>query len=83
MRLMLNAEEVMASFLEDFTTPEGNDRISLAAECDSPDEVGAAFTRILEAGYADVRPPFDAIWQQRYATVADPDGNHVDLCAPL
>lgn len=27
--------------------------------------------------------PFDAPWGQRYATVLDPDGNGVDLFAPL
>ena len=27
--------------------------------------------------------PWDAFWGQRYAVVLDPDGNHVDLFAPL
>jgi hypothetical protein len=27
--------------------------------------------------------PYDAPWGQRYATVLDPDGNIVDLFAPL
>jgi uncharacterized glyoxalase superfamily protein PhnB len=27
--------------------------------------------------------PFDAVWGQRYATVLDPDGVHVDLYASL
>jgi uncharacterized glyoxalase superfamily protein PhnB len=30
-----------------------------------------------------LRSPFDAFWGQRYATVLDPDGNTVDLFAPL
>ena len=30
-----------------------------------------------------ISPPFDAFWGQRYATVHDPDGNPVDLFAPL
>ncbi|MGB5655838.1 MAG: glyoxalase, partial [Acidimicrobiia bacterium] len=29
------------------------------------------------------RAPFDAFWGQRYATVLDPDGNGVDLFAPI
>jgi uncharacterized glyoxalase superfamily protein PhnB len=29
------------------------------------------------------KEPWDAFWGQRYAVVADPDGNHVDLYAPL
>lgn len=28
-------------------------------------------------------PPSDAFWGQRYATVHDPDGNPIDLFAPL
>ena len=28
-------------------------------------------------------PPWDAFWGQRYAQVKDPDGNVVDLFAPL
>ena len=27
--------------------------------------------------------PWDAFWGQRYAIVTDPDGNHVELFAPL
>jgi hypothetical protein len=27
--------------------------------------------------------PWDAFWGQRYAVVHDPDGNGVDLLAPL
>lgn len=82
-RLMLDSEEVMASFVDGFTTPKGNDRISLAVECESPEAVDAAYDRILGLGHESVVPPFDAPWQQRYATVSDPDGNHVDLYAPL
>jgi catechol 2,3-dioxygenase-like lactoylglutathione lyase family enzyme len=29
------------------------------------------------------KEPYDAFWGQRYANVADPDGNAVDLFAPL
>lgn len=35
------------------------------------------------AGFHSHVAPFDAPWGQRYATVLDPDGNHVDLFAPL
>ena len=82
-RLMLDSEAVMASFIDDYTVPTGNDRVGFAVECDSPDAVDAAFAEITTAGHATVREPFDAFWGQRYATVADPDGNHVDLYAEL
>ena len=81
MRLMLDTHEIAQSFITDFTPPTGNDLITLAVECDSPEAVDQAFATITEAGFEAVRPPFDAFWGQRYATVADPDGNSVDLYA--
>ena len=82
-KLMLDSEAVMASFVEDFETPTGNDRISLAVECDAPTDVDEAYRTVVSAGSTSVKEPFDAFWGQRYATVEDPDGNHVDLYASL
>lgn len=82
-KLMLDSEAVMASFIDDFESPKGNDRMSLAIECDTPADVDEAYRVVLSAGSASVKEPFDAFWGQRYATVADPDGNHVDLYAGL
>ncbi len=80
-RLMLDSEAVMASFIDNYTRPTGNDRITLAVEYDTPAGVDVAFAQLVAAGHDAVREPFDAFWGQRYATVADPDGNHVDLYA--
>jgi uncharacterized glyoxalase superfamily protein PhnB len=82
-RLMLDSEAVMASFVEDFESPSGNDRISLAVECESAVDVDETYKRVVAAGSPVVKEPFDAFWGQRYATVSDPDGNHVDLYATL
>ena len=38
---------------------------------------------LVEAGYTGEKEPWDAFWGQRYAIVQDPDGNGVDLFAPL
>ncbi|MBU1866745.1 MAG: VOC family protein [Actinobacteria bacterium] len=80
-RLMLDGHEIARSFMEDFTPPQGNDLMTLAVEFGTPGEVDAAYAAITAAGHASVREPFDAFWGQRYATVADPDGNQVDLYA--
>ncbi len=80
-RLMLDSEAVMASFIDDYTRPTGNDRITLAVEYDTPVGVDVAFAELVAAGHTGIREPFDAFWGQRYATVADPDGNHADLYA--
>jgi len=34
-------------------------------------------------GHRAHKAPWDAFWGQRYAQVLDPDGNSVDLFAPL
>jgi catechol 2,3-dioxygenase-like lactoylglutathione lyase family enzyme len=82
-RLMLDTEEVMASFDPDFEAPTGAGRISLAFGCDDPGAVDALHDELVAAGHTSLRPPFDAFWGQRYATVLDPDGNSVDLFAGL
>jgi len=41
------------------------------------------FERLTTAGHPGSLNPYDAPWGQRYATVLDPDGNMVDLFAPL
>lgn len=82
-RLMLDSHEVAGAFIEGFTPPTGNDLMSMAVELEVPADVDRTFAALTGAGYASVRDPFDAFWGQRYATVADPDGNSVDLYAAL
>ena len=82
-RLMLDTEELVRSFDPTFEPPSGAGRIGLAFLCEEPDEVDRLYDAVCEAGYRSERPPFDAFWGQRYATVLDPDGNGVDLFAPL
>jgi len=45
--------------------------------------VDAAFADLTGAGYEAHLEPWDAFWGMRYASVRDPDGNPVDLFAPL
>ena len=63
------------------TQPDG--RVALALGLGSPAEVDALFEKVAAAGHAGPLPPYDAPWGMRYATVADPDGNWVDLFALL
>ncbi|QLH24054.1 VOC family protein [Streptomyces sp. Rer75] len=75
LRLMWDAAET--------PLPSGPGRVALAFLCDSPAEVDAAYAKLTEAGVRGSKEPWDAFWGQRYATVLDPDGNNVDLFAPL
>ncbi len=82
-RLMLDTEEVIASFDPGFEPPTASGRIGLAFVCDQPSDVDSLHNEVVNAGHTSSRAPFDAFWGQRYATVLDPDGNAIDLFAPL
>jgi uncharacterized glyoxalase superfamily protein PhnB len=81
-RLMLDSEDVIRSFLPDWTRTDGN-QVSLAFECESPAKVDELYERVVEAGYEGEKPPWDAFWGQRYALLGDPDGVRVNLYAAL
>jgi uncharacterized glyoxalase superfamily protein PhnB len=57
--------------------------LALAFGVDSPAKVDALFEKVTAAGHPGPLKPYDAPWGMRYATVADPDGNWVDLFALL
>ncbi|MCX6047100.1 MAG: VOC family protein [Chloroflexi bacterium] len=57
--------------------------MSLAFKCSRPAEVDQRYQELVEAGYPGRKAPWDAFWGQRYAQIQDPDGNLVDLFAPL
>jgi catechol 2,3-dioxygenase-like lactoylglutathione lyase family enzyme len=82
LRVMLDREEMVRGFVEDWVEPRGQ-RIGMAFRCASPAEVDATYARVVAAGFRGAKAPWDAFWGQRYAQVADPDGNRVDLFAQL
>ncbi|ARP72995.1 glyoxalase [Streptomyces pluripotens] len=81
--LALDSEETVRSFHSRWRPPAGTGRVSLAFRCGSPTGVDALYGELVGAGYRGELEPWDAFWGQRYATVHDPDGNAVDLFAPL
>ena len=83
LRLMLDTEESVRSFDPDWSPPRGGQRTALAFLCETPAEVDRLYGELVAFGAGGVREPWDAFWGQRYASVADPDGNVVDLFAPL
>jgi uncharacterized glyoxalase superfamily protein PhnB len=80
-RIAWDSLELMKSLNPDWVEPVGN-RIGLAFLCESPTEVDELYERVVAAGYAGHKAPWDAFWGQRYAVVVDPDGNLIDLFAP-
>lgn len=83
LRLLLDTEETVRSFHPGWRAPSGGGRASLALRCDGPAEVDAVYEALVGAGHHGELKPWDAFWGQRYAVVHDPDGNGVDLFAPL
>jgi uncharacterized glyoxalase superfamily protein PhnB len=81
-RFMLDSEDVMRSFREDWSRETGN-QIGLALECGSPAEVDEVYARVTGAGFHGEKEPWDAFWGQRYAMLLDPDGVEVSLYAGL
>ncbi len=79
---MFDTVDVVESF-STYEAPAGGHRMSLAFRCADPAAVDATYASLLASGTNSVLEPFDAFWGQRYATVADPDGNPVDLYAAL
>jgi catechol 2,3-dioxygenase-like lactoylglutathione lyase family enzyme len=79
-RLMFDTHESLRTFDPDFRPPTG-EGASLAFLCADPAEVDAVHDAMVAAGHRSVQQPWDAAWGQRYALLADPDGNQIDLFA--
>jgi catechol 2,3-dioxygenase-like lactoylglutathione lyase family enzyme len=83
LRIAWDTRETVRSFDPDWSPTTGGPAMGLAFLCDAPAEVDATYADLVGAGYDGHREPWDAFWGQRYATLRDPDGNGVDLFAPL
>jgi uncharacterized glyoxalase superfamily protein PhnB len=83
LRFTLDTEESIRSLDPGWIPPAGGHRATIAFLCDSPADVDRLYEQLVEAGTPSYKPPWDAFWGQRYAQVKDPDGNVVDLFAPL
>lgn len=81
-RISWNALEMVRGLEPDWVEPVGH-RMSLAFKCASAAEVDTLYQVVVDAGYESHKAPWDAFWGQHYAVVVDPDGNLVDLFAPL
>jgi catechol 2,3-dioxygenase-like lactoylglutathione lyase family enzyme len=83
LHLVFDTVATIHSFDPDWTAATGGPRTALAFACASPAEVDATYADLVDAGYEGHLKPWDAFWGMRYAVVHDPDGNGIDLMAPL
>jgi uncharacterized glyoxalase superfamily protein PhnB len=81
-RIMLDTVELIRGFDPTYEKPTGSG-VVLCFKQDSAAAVDALYARITNAGFGGKKPPWDAFWGHRYACVLDPDGNQIDLFAPL
>ncbi len=82
-RFMLDTQESIRSFAPNWSPPTGGHGVAAAFRCDSPEDVDRLYLELVNAGGQAHKEPWDAFWGQRYAQAKDPDGNVVDLFAPL
>lgn len=83
MRFAWNTEEVEWSFNPGWQAPSVAGRMGIALRCRDAAEVDAIFAEVVGAGYEGGLEPFDAPWGSRHCRVLDPDGNAIDLFAPI
>jgi catechol 2,3-dioxygenase-like lactoylglutathione lyase family enzyme len=83
LKVAFDTEATIRSFHPGWRPVEGAGRIGLAFALADAGAVDAAYAELTAAGNHGELAPFDAFWGQRYAVVQDPDGNGVDLYAPL
>ena len=81
-RIMLDTVDIIQSMDENWKKTQGNG-IVLCFKQDSPNQVNETYNRLSKAGFKEIKAPWDAFWGHRYACIADPDGNQIDLFAAL
>lgn len=83
LRVAWDTQELISTIEPDWQPPTGGHAIGLAFLCASPAAVDVVYDQLTSLGYPGHKAPYDAFWGQRYAQVEDPDGNIIDLFAPL
>lgn len=81
-RIMLDSVDLVKKINPSWEEPTGSG-IVLCFKQKSPEKVDELFSKVTEAGFKSIKAPWDAFWGQRYSSVQDPDGNQIDIFAPL
>ncbi len=81
-RIMLDSFKLLQKIDPDWKKPI-QPGLTLCFKQSSPKEVDLLVQKIKSNGYQVVKAPWDAFWNQRYASVLDVDGNKVDIFSDL
>lgn len=82
LRLMLDSYELLQSINPEWKEPV-SPGITLCFLQENPGAVDQLVDELKISGHKIIKDPWDAFWGQRYASVQDPNGNQVDIFAPL
>lgn len=80
--LMLDSEDLIKSIQPKWEAGTKS-KISLCFEFSEPESVNHTYKKLIDLGYKSVKKPWNAFWNQRYATILDPDNNQIDLYCDL
>ncbi len=83
LRFEWTTEAVERSFSLDRHHEAVGGSMGITLRCAGATEVDATFQALVDAGHGSVLEPFDAPWGSRHCRVLDPDGNTVELYAPV
>ncbi len=73
----------LAWTVEPHSSPRGVDHVRLGVRCVDADELAQRYRAATGAGHRAFSPPHDAAWGATVCRLLDPDGNVVELYAPL
>eukprot|EP00494_Astrolonche_serrata_P031007 UN31276 len=79
---MVDTEELIKKINPKWVKPMGHG-ITLCFSQENSEKVNNLYKKIIKSGFDSIKEPWDAFWGQRYCSVKDPDGNQIDIYAPL
>jgi len=82
-RFAICVRTAMKPYSDEYTKKASGQTFELAFPCDSPDDVDAAYIKLIAAGATPIHEPENMPWNQRAALFADPDGNIHEIFADL
>mgnify|MGYP001811061904 FL=1 len=82
LRMTWDTVDLMRQMDPSWQSPIGH-RMLLSFTCADGPALDLVYEQVIAAGFRGVRKPWDAFWGQRLAQLLDPDGNLVDLSAPV
>lgn len=81
-RISLNTKQMIEG-IYGFEPKSEGDKIEIAFEVPTPNDVDKVSDAVKTKGYDVFKAPWDAVWDQRYAIVKDPDGNLLSIFCNL